>query len=171
MLEKAAAGIAGFDEITGGGLPRGRPTLSCGGAGCCKPLFGLHFLVRGAVELGEPGVFIAFEEREQDPGGRPRIRQRPVTTLDRDPEEPRERVQVPVSDVRQESAGESNGAQSPVRQPPAARAQELGVHEPPVEAGVVGHERGGAQEREELVRHLLEARGPGQCLVRDPRQA
>ncbi len=65
-LEKAPTGIAGFDEITGGGLPKGRPTLLCGGAGCGKTLFGLHFLVRGAVEYGEPGVFIAFEEREQD---------------------------------------------------------------------------------------------------------
>jgi circadian clock protein KaiC len=58
--------MPGFDEITGGGLPRGRPTLLCGGAGCGKTLFSLHFLVRGAVEYGEPGVFLAFEEREQD---------------------------------------------------------------------------------------------------------
>src|SRR5688572_13740918 len=65
-LEKAATGIAGFDEITGGGLPKGRPSLLCGGAGCGKTLFGLHFLVRGALEFAEPGVFIAFEEREQD---------------------------------------------------------------------------------------------------------
>lgn len=66
LLEKAATGIDGFDEITGGGLPKGRPTLLCGGAGCGKTLFSLHFLVRGAVEFDEPGVFIAFEEREQD---------------------------------------------------------------------------------------------------------
>jgi len=65
-LKKAPTGIDGFDAITGGGLPNGRPTLLCGGAGCGKTLFGLHFLIRGAVEYGEPGVFIAFEEREQD---------------------------------------------------------------------------------------------------------
>ena len=66
VLKKAPTGIDGFDEITGGGLPKGRPTLLCGGAGCGKTLFGLHFLVRGAVDQGEPGVFIAFEERERD---------------------------------------------------------------------------------------------------------
>jgi circadian clock protein KaiC len=65
-IEKAPTGMPGFDEITSGGLPRGRPTLLCGGAGCGKTLFSLHFLVRGAVEYGEPGVFLAFEEREQD---------------------------------------------------------------------------------------------------------
>src|SRR5690349_8802853 len=65
-IEKAPTGMLGFDEITGGGLPKGRPTLLCGGAGCGKTLFSLHFLVRGAVEYGEPGVFLAFEEREQD---------------------------------------------------------------------------------------------------------
>jgi circadian clock protein KaiC len=66
VLQKAPSGIPGFDDITAGGLPRGRPTLICGSAGCGKTLFGLHFLVRGAVDYGEPGVFIAFEEREQD---------------------------------------------------------------------------------------------------------
>ena len=65
-IEKAPTGIHGFDEITGGGLPKGRPTLLCGGAGCGKTLFSLHFLVRGAVEYGEPGVMLAFEEREHD---------------------------------------------------------------------------------------------------------
>lgn len=65
-LRKAPTGIAGLDEITSGGLPEGRPTLICGSAGCGKTLFGLHFLVKGALEFGEPGVFIAFEEREQD---------------------------------------------------------------------------------------------------------
>lgn len=65
-LRKAPTGIPGLDEITEGGLPAGRPTLICGSAGCGKTLFGLHFLVRGALEHGEPGVFIAFEEREQD---------------------------------------------------------------------------------------------------------
>jgi circadian clock protein KaiC len=61
-VAKAPSGIAGLDEITGGGLPRGRPTLICGGAGCGKTLFAMEFLVRGATEYGEPGVFVAFEE-------------------------------------------------------------------------------------------------------------
>ena len=60
-LPKSPTGIQGFDEITGGGLPRGRPALVCGGPGCGKTLFALQFLVRGA-EQGEPGVFMAFEE-------------------------------------------------------------------------------------------------------------
>ncbi len=64
-LEKIATGIEGFDEITGGGIPKGRPTLVCGGPGCGKTLFGLQFLIRGAVD-GEPGVFVSFEETEQD---------------------------------------------------------------------------------------------------------
>jgi len=63
-LEKAPTGIDGFDEITGGGLPKGRPTLVCGAAGCGKTLFAMEFLVRGAVQFGEPGVFVAFEENE-----------------------------------------------------------------------------------------------------------
>ena len=61
-LPKAATGIRGLDEITGGGLPRGRPTLVCGGAGCGKTMLAAEFLVRGAVEHGEPGVFMMFEE-------------------------------------------------------------------------------------------------------------
>ena len=61
-LAKTPTGIAGLDEITHGGLPRGRPTLICGTAGCGKTLFGMEFLVRGATQFGEPGVFIAFEE-------------------------------------------------------------------------------------------------------------
>lgn len=65
-LPKAPSGIRGFDEITGGGLPRGRPTLVCGGAGCGKTLFALEFLVRGAVDHGEPGVFVSFEETEAE---------------------------------------------------------------------------------------------------------
>ena len=65
-LEKAPSGIAGLDEITGGGLPRGRPTLVCGSAGCGKTLFAMEFLVRGAVEHGEPGVFMSFEETEEE---------------------------------------------------------------------------------------------------------
>jgi len=62
LLPKSPTGIQGLDEITGGGLPRGRPTLVCGGAGCGKTLFAVEFLVRGATKFGEPGVFMAFEE-------------------------------------------------------------------------------------------------------------
>ncbi|HEX2649317.1 MAG TPA: circadian clock protein KaiC [Burkholderiales bacterium] len=61
-LPKSATGIHGLDQITGGGLPKGRPTLICGGAGCGKTLFGLEFLVHGATDFGEPGAFITFEE-------------------------------------------------------------------------------------------------------------
>jgi circadian clock protein KaiC len=63
-LPKCPTGIKGLDEITGGGLPKGRPTLVCGGAGCGKTLFAAEFLVRGAAEFGEPGVFMSFEETE-----------------------------------------------------------------------------------------------------------
>src|SRR5438128_2257182 len=63
---KAPTGIAGLDEITGGGLPRGRPTLISGGAGSGKSLFGMEFLVRGALEHNEPGVFMSFEESIPD---------------------------------------------------------------------------------------------------------
>ena len=65
-LPKVATGIVGLDEITGGGLPKGRPTLVCGSAGCGKTLLAMEFLVRGAVEHGEPGVFIAFEETPEE---------------------------------------------------------------------------------------------------------
>ncbi len=65
-LPKTRTHINGFDEITGGGVPTGRPTLVCGSAGCGKTLFGMEFLARGAVEDGEPGVLFSFEEREQD---------------------------------------------------------------------------------------------------------
>jgi circadian clock protein KaiC len=61
-VAKAPTGIQGFDEITAGGLPRGRATLVCGGAGSGKTNFGLEFLIRGATEFDEPGVLIAFEE-------------------------------------------------------------------------------------------------------------
>jgi circadian clock protein KaiC len=61
-IEKALTGIAGFDEITGGGLPAGRPTLVCGGPGCGKTLFAMQFLVSGATCFDEPGVFMSFEE-------------------------------------------------------------------------------------------------------------
>ncbi len=65
-LPKCPTGIQGLDEITGGGLPRGRPTLVCGGAGCGKTLLAVEFLVRGAVQFDEPGVFMAFEETEAE---------------------------------------------------------------------------------------------------------
>jgi circadian clock protein KaiC len=65
-LEKCPSGITGLDEITAGGLPRGRPTLVCGNAGCGKTLFGIEFLVRGVVEYDEPGVFMAFEETAEE---------------------------------------------------------------------------------------------------------
>jgi circadian clock protein KaiC len=61
-LPKAPTGIEGLDEITGGGLPRGRPTLIAGAAGCGKTLLAMEFLIRGATEFDEPGVFMAFEE-------------------------------------------------------------------------------------------------------------
>jgi circadian clock protein KaiC len=62
-IAKALTGISGFDDLTSGGLPRGRPTLVCGGAGCGKTVFGLEFLVRGATQYGEPGAIFTFEER------------------------------------------------------------------------------------------------------------
>lgn len=65
-LPKAPTGITGLDEITKGGLPRGRPTLICGGAGCGKTLLATEFLIRGALEFGEPGVLMAFEETAED---------------------------------------------------------------------------------------------------------
>jgi len=65
-LPKAPTGIPGLDDITGGGLPRGRPTLVCGSAGCGKTLLAMEFLVRGASYFGEPGVFMAFEETPEE---------------------------------------------------------------------------------------------------------
>jgi circadian clock protein KaiC len=65
-LPKSPTGIQGFDEITSGGLPKGRPTLVCGGAGCGKTLFGIEFLVRGATKYNEPGVFMSFEETAEE---------------------------------------------------------------------------------------------------------
>src|SRR6202163_4266296 len=61
-LPKAPTGIQGLDEITRGGFPRGRPTLVCGSAGAGKTLLSMEFLVSGATEFNEPGVFMAFEE-------------------------------------------------------------------------------------------------------------
>ncbi|MCY1060279.1 circadian clock protein KaiC [Nannocystis sp. SCPEA4] len=65
-IPKAPTGIHGLDDITGGGLPRGRPTLVCGSAGCGKTLMAMEFLVRGATDYEEPGVFFAFEETADD---------------------------------------------------------------------------------------------------------
>ena len=65
-IAKCPTGIRGLDEITDGGLPRGRPTLVCGGAGCGKTLLAMEFLVRGAREFDEPGVFMAFEETAEE---------------------------------------------------------------------------------------------------------
>ncbi|NNM68848.1 MAG: circadian clock protein KaiC [Gallionella sp.] len=66
QLPKAPTGIQGLDEITGGGLPKGRSTLVCGSAGCGKTLLAMEFLVRGATQFNEPGVFMAFEETAKD---------------------------------------------------------------------------------------------------------
>jgi circadian clock protein KaiC len=65
-LLKCPTGIRGLDEITLGGLPRGRPTLVCGSAGCGKTLLGMEFLVRGTTEFGEPGVCLSFEETAEE---------------------------------------------------------------------------------------------------------
>jgi circadian clock protein KaiC len=65
-LQKAPTGIRGFDEITGGGFPKGRTTIVCGGPGCGKTMLGVEFLVRGALEFDEPGVLMAFEETPED---------------------------------------------------------------------------------------------------------
>ena len=66
LLQKSPTGIKGLDEITGGGLPAGRPTLVCGGTGCGKTLLAMEFLVRGATQYDEPGVFISFEEKSDE---------------------------------------------------------------------------------------------------------
>lgn len=66
ILPKTLTGITGLDEITEGGLPKGRPTLICGDAGCGKTLFSMEFIVKGAIQFNEPGVFIAFEEKSEE---------------------------------------------------------------------------------------------------------
>jgi circadian clock protein KaiC len=66
IFPKTPSGIEGLDEITGGGLPKGRPTLICGSAGCGKTLLGIQFLVKGITEYNEPGVFVSFEETVKD---------------------------------------------------------------------------------------------------------
>lgn len=65
-IEKARTGIHGLDDITGGGLPKGRTTIICGGPGCGKTMLGIEFLVRGALEFNEPGVLMAFEETPEE---------------------------------------------------------------------------------------------------------
>lgn len=65
-LPKTPSGINGLDEITQGGLPKGRPTLICGDAGSGKTLFSIEFIVRGATKFNEPGVFVAFEEKSDE---------------------------------------------------------------------------------------------------------
>ena len=65
-LEKCPTGIRGLDEITTGGLPRGRPSLVCGNAGCGKTILAMEFLLHGAIDFGEPGVFVSFEERSEE---------------------------------------------------------------------------------------------------------
>jgi len=65
-LLKTPTGITGLDEITEGGLPKGRPTLICGEAGSGKTLFSIEFIVKGATEYNEPGVFVAFEEKAEE---------------------------------------------------------------------------------------------------------
>ncbi len=65
-LQKCPTGIKGLDEITNGGLPEGRPTLVCGGTGCGKTLMAMEFLVHGATEFGQPGIFMSFEEKSEE---------------------------------------------------------------------------------------------------------
>jgi len=65
-LEKSPTGIGGLDEITNGGLPKGRPTLIAGGAGSGKTLMSMQFLAQGALRYDEPGIFVAFEESAEE---------------------------------------------------------------------------------------------------------
>ena len=65
-VSKCPTGIQGLDEITFGGLPRGRPTLVCGNAACGKTLLGIQFLVQGVTQYNEPGVCISFEETAEE---------------------------------------------------------------------------------------------------------
>ena len=66
VFSKSPTGISGFDDVTLGGLPAGRPTLMCGAAGCGKTLFAMTFLVEGVLKYGEPGVLVSFEESAED---------------------------------------------------------------------------------------------------------
>src|SRR5437762_4725877 len=102
-LPKCPTGIHGLDEITAGGLPRGRPTLVCGGAGCGKTLFAMEFLVRGAVDQDEPGVFVAFEETAEELAAN-------VRSLGFDLDKLAEQKKILVDHVLLDSAGmEENG--------------------------------------------------------------
>src|SRR5580765_4256770 len=65
-LPKVPTGIDGLDQVTRGGLPKGRPTLICGAAGCGMTLMAMEFLVRGATQFNEPGVFVTFEESPEE---------------------------------------------------------------------------------------------------------
>ncbi|MBK5283130.1 MAG: hypothetical protein JJE16_13715, partial [Nitrospiraceae bacterium] len=66
QLYKCPTGIKGFDQITEGGLPKNRTTLICGSAGSGKTLWGIDFVVKGAINYNEPGVFLSFEETEEE---------------------------------------------------------------------------------------------------------
>lgn len=66
VLLKSPTGIKGLDEITGGGLPQGRTSLICGGTGCGKTLLAMEFLLHGAMQFDEPGVFLSFEEKSDE---------------------------------------------------------------------------------------------------------
>ena len=65
-LKKSLTGINGFDEITEGGLPKNRPTIICGNTGCGKTVMSMEFLVKGATKYNEPGVFMSFEETDEE---------------------------------------------------------------------------------------------------------
>src|SRR4051812_12079203 len=65
-LEKVPSGIAGLDEIMDGGFPRNRPALVVGSAGAGKTVLAMQFLLRGALDYGEPGIFMSFEESEEE---------------------------------------------------------------------------------------------------------
>ena len=92
QLPKSPTGIEGLDEITEGGLPKGRPTLICGSAGCGKTLMGIEFLVRGIMEFNEPGVLMAFEETAEELAAN-------VTSLGFDLKELQERKMLRVDHV------------------------------------------------------------------------
>jgi circadian clock protein KaiC len=67
IFPKTPTGVDGLDEITGGGVPKGRPTLICGTAGSGKTVLAIQFLIRRITEYNEPGVFMSFEESTADP--------------------------------------------------------------------------------------------------------
>src|SRR5580700_2057909 len=66
VFPKTPTGVEGLNEITGGGFPKGRPTLICGSAGCGKTVLAIQFLIKGIKEYNEPGVFMSFEESAKD---------------------------------------------------------------------------------------------------------